>query len=108
MINYGAAGENRSTLQILFSWHGTALQGCYIQCLVVGLLGVLAQMIRDSDYMDKSYDISERGHVMCLFPLAYLLVFRNGESYKRYWEGDRVFVRRRIERIVVGRSRSLR
>jgi len=87
MIQYGGAEENRNVWQMVFAWHGCAFQSCYMEIIVAGLLGVLAQCMRDPDIMDLEYKIEMQGHYMCLFPVAYLLVFRNGQSYIRFWEG---------------------
>jgi len=87
-IQYGAGGEERSTFGIIFAWEGSALSGCYASVIVATVIAVIAVCITDPDIGD--YDLSFitfEGHTMSLFPVAFLLVFRNGMSYKRYFEG---------------------
>jgi len=88
MIQYGAAGENRSAAGIIFSWNGSALSVCYPQVIIATLIAFFAVLLTDDDFMgvDITY-ITFEGHTMSLFPVAFLLVFRNGMSYKRFFEG---------------------
>jgi len=87
MINYGAGGENRSTWEIMFAWTGSALSTCYLQVLIVIFIGVFCQILTSPDLLGVTMTIAIKGHTMSLFPVSFLLVFRNGMSFNRYFEG---------------------
>eukprot|EP00658_Telonema_sp_P-2_P009361 TRINITY_DN13507_c0_g1_i3.p1 TRINITY_DN13507_c0_g1~~TRINITY_DN13507_c0_g1_i3.p1 ORF type:complete len:400 (+),score=111.98 TRINITY_DN13507_c0_g1_i3:101-1201(+) len=71
----------------IFSWTGSALSTCYPQVILVTCLAIFAFFLTDPDFLDVEMDITLRGHTLSLFPVAFLLVFRNGISYNRFFEG---------------------
>eukprot|EP00658_Telonema_sp_P-2_P082840 TRINITY_DN8830_c0_g1_i3.p1 TRINITY_DN8830_c0_g1~~TRINITY_DN8830_c0_g1_i3.p1 ORF type:complete len:349 (-),score=91.86 TRINITY_DN8830_c0_g1_i3:361-1407(-) len=83
----GTLGMCMHNLELLFSWQNTVLMATWKQMLGVTVLGVLAQLLCGGNLIGAEYEIPMIGHEFALFPVAYLLVFRNGESYRRYWEG---------------------
>lgn len=85
MINY----DNQNWLKVTFSWRGTSLPRIYPRLLfLVGLAlavwgaGLLGYSIPRLDSL---------GHSMVGIALGMLLVFRNGSSYDRYWEGRKTW-----------------
>merc|ERR1712086_990077 len=87
MIQYGPAGEDRSTVQIIFAWYGSALSNCYPQVIVITCIGFVSLFVVGKDFLAVKANVALDGHTMALFPVAFLLVFRNGMSFNRYFEG---------------------
>merc|ERR1712086_985226 len=74
MIQYGPAGEDRSTVQIIFAWYGSALSNCYPQVIVITCIGLVSLFVVGKDFLAVKANVALDGHTMALFPVAFLLV----------------------------------
>jgi len=87
MINY----SNYNLFQMIFAWEGSTTKATYVEVLVASFMCVLANLIikindGQTDFF-KLWWWSKEGHVLSLFPLAFLVVFRTGMAHNRYFEG---------------------
>jgi len=83
MIDY----KDRGVLQIIFSWTGSALARCWKSCLINVIIAIICTVLKETDNFDFAKDMDVAGWMYCAVPIAFLLVFRNGMAYNRYFEG---------------------
>jgi len=85
MINY----DGWPVWKVIFSWNGTTLAKTWVQVCGVTLITAIIQVVANfSDGVNKVVTgISTEGHELTLFPVAFLLVYRSGTAYNRYFEG---------------------
>ena len=93
------AYENRNWLKVTFSWQGTSLPRIYPRLLFLVFLALAIWLAGSNGYAIPR--LEPLGHSMIGIALGMLLVFRNGSSYDRYWEG------RKSWGAIVGASRQL-
>lgn len=91
--------DNQNWLKTTFSWRGTSLPRIYPRLLF--LVGVALAIWLAGRYGYTIPRLDSLGHSMVGIALGMLLVFRNGSSYDRYWEG------RKSWGAIVGASRQL-
>lgn len=87
MIDYA----DRSPLGIIFSWTGTTLSQTYPDCITAMLVSAATYGLMQVPGLDlgpKTWPVGLlHSKKSLLFPVAFLLVYRTGVSYKRFFEG---------------------
>merc|ERR1712086_386252 len=61
MIQYGPAGEDRSTVQIIFAWYGSALSNCYPQVIVITCIGLVSLFVVGKDFLAVKANVALDG-----------------------------------------------
>lgn len=79
MISY----KDRGLFGIIFSWTGSCLARCWLPAVLV----VVETSILFAVYQWKDWDVGITGWTYVMVPIAFLLVFRNGMAYNRFFEG---------------------
>jgi len=87
MIDYA----DRSVFGIIFSWTGTTLSQTYPDCIMAMLVSCATyglMQVPGIDLGPKTWPVGLiHSKKALLFPAAFLLVYRTGVSYKRFFEG---------------------
>lgn len=87
MIDYG----DRTVCGMFFSWTGSTLSRTYPECLVSMVLTALfvgvVDNIPDGEGWKHMTWYNKTGHDLLIMPLAFLLVYRTGMAYNRFFEG---------------------
>jgi len=85
MIDY----SDRSSLGIIFSWTGSTLSQTWIDCVLCMAVSGITLVVMEFTSFDENDWPQTLLHSKksLLFPVAFLLVFRTGVSYKRFFEG---------------------
>jgi len=81
MIDYG----DRGILRMIFSWEGTAFARSFPSVALNVLIAVVCYVLKNQGHYPTGMEV--KGWNYCAVPIAFLLVFRNGMAYNRYFEG---------------------
>merc|ERR1712100_541506 len=79
-----------STLEVMFAWGGSTLKSTWPDICVACVVCLFANVLIDKSMMDHGHNMDwfvSDGHDLLTMPLAFLLVYRTGMSYNRFFEG---------------------